>query len=214
MSGERAAENHRFSMSNRLSGLTRKLVRDKAGVAAVEFAMIVPIMFLLFVGSIEFSQALTVDRRVTQSASSTADLIARAPSQGLTVSQVDSELLIIQQLIAPYDINALTVKIASVKANAVNGNPNALNYVVDWSRDNRGGTPYARNTNYPPGIPAGLLVAGESVIVAESSYNYTPLIFNYFIESAFDLQEKFYLKPRNASCVNLQPINCVTGQTL
>lgn len=190
-----------------------RLRRDEKGIAAVEFAMIVPIMFFLFVGAVEFSQALTVDRRVTQAASSTADLIARAPSQGLTSSQVDNELRIIEQLIEPYDLSQLTVRIVSVKANAVPGNPGAVNYVVDWSRDNRGGTPYSRNSPYAS-IPDGLLVAGESVIVAESSYNYTPLIFNYFIQSAFALEERFYLKPRNASCVHLQPINCVTGGAL
>ncbi|MGE0697515.1 MAG: TadE/TadG family type IV pilus assembly protein [Hyphomicrobiaceae bacterium] len=204
-----------FSEGSRglLSGLLARIRRDQRGAAAVEFAMVVPIMFFLLVGAVEFSQALTVDRRVTQSASSTADLIARAPSQGLSLAQVDSELKIIEQLIQPYDISALTVRIVSVKAQAVAGNPGAVSYVVDWSRDNRGGTPYARNAPYSS-IPAGLLVAGESVIVAEATYNYTPLIFNYFIQSAFSLDEKFYLKPRNASCVHLQPVNCVTGGNL
>lgn len=190
-----------------------RIAADTKGVAAVEFAMIVPIMFFLFVGAVEFSQALTVDRRVTQSASSSADLIARAPSQGMTNAQVDNELRIIEQLIEPYDIARLTVRIISVKANAVPGNPGAVNYVVDWSRDNRGNTPFARNAPYTS-IPSGLLVAGESVIVAEASYNYTPLLFNYFIENAFNLEERFYLKPRNASCVHLHPINCVTGANL
>jgi Flp pilus assembly protein TadG len=197
----------------RATSLISRLGRENGGVAAVEFAMIVPIMFFLFVGAIEFSQALTVDRRVTQAASSTADLIARAPSQGMSVTQVDNELKIIEQLIEPYDLSALTVRIVSVKAKAVNGDPTAVTYEVDWSRDNHGGTPYARNAPYA-GIPNGLLVAGESVIVSEAKYFYTPLIFHYFISSAFDLEEKFYLKPRNASCVHLQPVNCVTGGTL
>jgi Flp pilus assembly protein TadG len=199
--------------TDRLRGRIGRLRRDEKGMAAIEFAMLAPIMFLFFVGCVEFSQALTVDRRVTQSASSTADLIARAPSAGLSTIQVDNELKIVEQLIAPYNLSALTVQIISVKANAVAGNPNALNYVVDWSRDNRGGTPYARNSPYS-GMPTNLLVAGESVIIAKATYNYTPLIFNYFITTAFNLEEKFYLKPRNASCVHLQPINCVTGASL
>ena len=196
--------------ATRCAHLLARLDRDSRGVAAVEFAMIVPIMFLLFVGSIEFSQALTVDRRVTQSASSSADLIARAPTEGLTAAQVDSHLKIIEQLIEPYARSPLRVKVISVKAVPDPGNPAALTYVVDWSRDNLGSTPYARNSSYTA-IPPGLLVAGESVIIAEAKYNYTPLIFKYFITSAFVLEEKFYLKPRNASCVHLRPINCVTG---
>ena len=192
----------------------RKLKRNADGIAAVEFAMIVPIMFSMFVGSIEFSQAITVDRRVTQAASATADLISRAPSEGVSTAQVDRDLTIVGQLMAPYDAAALTVNIICIKAVPVPGNPNALNYVVDWSRDNRGGTPYQRGVPAPFGMPAGLLVAGESVIVGYAIYNYTPLIFHYFIETAFNLEETFYLKPRNAACVHLLPINCTTGQTM
>jgi Flp pilus assembly protein TadG len=194
-------------IADRAHELARRLRGDKRGVAAVEFAMIVPVMFFLFVGSIEFSQALTVDRRVTQSASSSADLIARAPVEGLSEAEVDGQLKIVEQLMEPYELSRLTVKIYSVKAQMQNGN---LTYRVDWSRDNRGATPMARNSAYTA-MPANLIAAGESVIIAEAIYNYQPLIFNYFIQAAFEMQEKFYLKPRNSSCVHLRPINCVTG---
>lgn len=190
--------------------LAAKLRNDSRGVAAVEFAMIVPVMFFLFVGSIEFSQALTVDRRVTQSASATADLIARAPAEGLTIAEVDGHLRIINELIKPYDLAPLTIEIFSVIARDAGGG--AVIYRSDWSRNNRAGTPLAANAVYPNTAEvAGLLVAGESVIISRAVYNYTPLIFSYFIQSAFNLEEKFFLKPRNASCVHLRPVNCVTG---
>jgi hypothetical protein len=194
-------------------GLLVRMRRDTRGIAAVEFGFIVPIMFFLFVGTIEFSQALTVDRRLTLAASSTADLIARAPNSGLTPEQVDRDLRIVEQLIAPYEIQRLYVKVMSIIAAGTPGNPNVLIYTVDWSRDNNAGTPHPRGEQYHE-IPEGLLVAGESVIVSEATYNYTPLIFNYFIESAFNMTERFFLKPRNSSCVHLRPINCVTGGTM
>lgn len=195
------------------NGLFARLRRETGGMAAVEFAMIVPIMFFLFVGTIEFSQALTVDRRITQAASSTADLIARAPNSGLTAAQVDRDLKIIEQLIAPYELERLYVKVISVIAQGTPGNPSVLTYTVDWSRDNLAGTPHVHGDTYNQ-IPQGLLVAGESVIVSEATYNYAPLVFNYFIQSAFNMTERFYLKPRNSSCVHLRPINCVTGGTM
>jgi Flp pilus assembly pilin Flp len=194
-------------------GFLARLRRDTAGMAAVEFGMIVPIMFFLFVGTIEFSQALTVDRRLTLAASSTADLIARAPNSGLTPEQVDRDLGIIDQLIAPYEIARLYVKVLSVIAQGAPGNPAVLVYKIDWSRDNNAGTPHPHGEEYHD-IPQGLLVSGESVIVSEATYNYTPLIFNYFIKSAFNMTERFFLKPRNSSCVHLRPINCVTGGTM
>lgn len=180
--------------------------RSDGGMAAVEFAMIVPVMFFLFVGAVEFSQALTVDRRVTQSASSVADLVARVTR--LDATAVDNLMKVVEQLMSPYDVNALTVTIVSVKA--VNSGGPDPKMTVDWSRNNHKQTPYARGAVYTH-IPKGLIAVGESVIVGEATYNYTPLIFNYFIQSAFSMEERFFLKPRQTSCVSLDPINCVTG---
>lgn len=196
--------------ATRMQAFSKRLRRDDRGMAAVEFGLIVPVMFLLFVGSVEFSQALTVDRRVTQSASATADLIARAPAEGLSPSEVDGHLKIIDQLIEPYELSRLTVKVHSVKAVNVNG---TVKFMIDWWRDNKGaGTTDSNHSQGEyPDMPAGLLAAGESVIIAEATYNYAPLIFKYFITSAFDLKEKFYLKPRNSSCITLKPTNCVTS---
>ena len=42
----------------------RKLVNDIGGFAAVEFAMVVPIMIMMLLGSVEVSDALTVDGRI------------------------------------------------------------------------------------------------------------------------------------------------------
>ena len=47
---------------------------------------IAPIMGVMFIGAVELSQAIIVDRRVTQIASSTADLVARAET---TIAQSD-----------------------------------------------------------------------------------------------------------------------------
>ena len=56
-----------------------------------------------------------------------------------------------------------------------------------------------------------MLAAGESVIVSETTYNYVPLIFSYFInQGGVTLTETFYMKPRNAVCVMLNSASCVT----
>ena len=45
------------------------LAHDTHGVSAVEFALILPVMITMYIGAVEFSHALTVDRRVTAVAS-------------------------------------------------------------------------------------------------------------------------------------------------
>lgn len=176
--------------------------RCTSGVAAVEFALIAPMMFMLFVGSVEFSQAITVDRRVTQVASSTADLVAR--ERTITTSDADGIMDIVDHLMAPYDPSLLKLTLVNVYSD-IN---NAANTRVCWSYNHNGGVnTYSDDQAYP--LPTGILEAGNSVVVTEVEYNYEPLIFNYFITSSFQLTETFYMKPRLSKSVQFNTKKCL-----
>ena len=49
----------------RVRALARALSADSSGIAATEFAVIVPIMLVMFFGVVEFSNGVAVDRKVT-----------------------------------------------------------------------------------------------------------------------------------------------------
>ena len=190
------------TVSRLLDGLRLgRFWRNRDGVAAVEFAMIVPVMFVLFVGSVEFSQALTVDRRVTQIASSAADLVARTKS--ISTSEVSSIFEISNHLMQPYTTTPLKITIVNVVANATD----ATNTTVCWSQNYQGGvTNYSNGQSYT--LPTGIVQAGESVIVAEVAYAYTPILFNYFMPGTTNLTETFYLKPRLSASIEYNGVKC------
>ena len=56
------------------------MFRDRSGIAATEFAVIVPLMLVMFFGVVEFSSALAVDRKVTLVARTLSDLRSQAPT--------------------------------------------------------------------------------------------------------------------------------------
>jgi Flp pilus assembly protein TadG len=68
--------------SARLSGA--ELFRDNSGIAATEFAVIVPIMLVLFFGTVEFSSGVAVDRKVTLVARTLSDLTSQSTSVATT----------------------------------------------------------------------------------------------------------------------------------
>jgi Flp pilus assembly protein TadG len=181
-----------------------RLARCCRGTAAIEFGYIVPIMFFMFLGSVEFSQAVTVDRRVTQVASSTADLVARQKT--VTTTDLNGYMGIISQLMRPYSSSPLFLTISSVYASA----SNAAVTKVCWSYNRVDGSSTKGVATYTAGstfaLPAGLVDAGGSVIVVEVRYDYSPVLFSYFITGVKQMRETFYLKPRLTSQVKLDSI--------
>src|ERR1019366_1911309 len=63
----------------------RNLAKDRSGIAATEFAVIVPVMLVMFFGTVEFSSGVAVDRKVTLMARTLSDLT----SQSTTVADSD-----------------------------------------------------------------------------------------------------------------------------
>src|ERR1700724_4569580 len=53
------------------------LLKDRRGIAATEFAIIVPIMLVMFFGTVEFSSAVAVDRKITLVARTLSDLTSQ-----------------------------------------------------------------------------------------------------------------------------------------
>ena len=167
--------------------------RNTSGVAAIEFAMIVPIMVMLYMGAIEFGQALNVDRKVTSIASATADLVA----QSKTVSQSDIQDIfkISKAIMEPYDDTSVSVVISSVTSDQDN------NQSVDWSVSNISGNAHSQGGTIP-GMSPNITEANTSVIVAEVQYTYTSPV-SYYITGSITLSDTFYLRPRQSLQVTL-----------
>jgi Flp pilus assembly protein TadG len=158
--------------------------RDESGVSAVEFAMLLPLMLTLYLGSVEVSQGIAADRKVTLTARAVADLV----SQSATVNNaaMTNILAAASAVMAPYDVNKAVVTVSVV---AIDGNGKAT---VSWS-DSLNGTPRAKGSAVT--LPSALLVPNTSLVWGEASYNYTPVI-GYVISGTLTLKDQIFMRPR------------------
>jgi Flp pilus assembly protein TadG len=171
-------------------------MRDRRGVSAIEFAMVAPVMILMYVGLAEVGNALTVYRRAATVAMTASDLTAQVKS--LKTADLKDIVGAASSILAPYPATSptpLKIVISSVVADQNN------NGKVAWSYASNGAT--ARGVNSAYAVPNGLTEAGTSVIVSEVTYAFTPLLDlkQIFSPGAFDITRTFYSRPRRSLTV-------------
>lgn len=172
--------------------LKRKSLRtDKRGVASVEFAIICPILILLFFGLIELAEGVNCRARMENTASTVADLVAQ--SKTITNADVANIFSAADSLMYP---SPPTIKIR-VSSLIDDGNNNNTGQVV-WSESNDPSGYKAYNKNDKVSVPDGVITSGgASVIMAEVEFTYqSPLRF--ILATDKTMSSQFYSRPRRA----------------
>lgn len=178
-----------------IAKLVRRLHECRSGLAAVEFAFIVPLMIILFFGVVESSDALSQNRRVSLAVNTLADLSAQETE--LLHSDVDALFDGVAQ-IAGADSADMTISLVSVIPDPDSGDP-----IVHWSRNNSGGEPYAQGAAYTKLPASTLLDPGASIIVAELVYPYSSALTSYVMSDIVTFDEAATRWPRRSTRVQL-----------
>jgi Flp pilus assembly protein TadG len=168
----------------------KSLRRDETGVSAVEFALLLPLMLSLYLGAVEISQAISIDRKVTMTSRAVADLA----SQEASVSSADMSNILnaSSAVITPYDPAKLQVTVSGISIDA------AGKATIAWSCT-LGGTAHAVGSSVT--LPAALDVANTALIWGEATYTYTPAV-NYVITGTLNLSDQIYMTPRLSNSVS------------
>jgi Flp pilus assembly protein TadG len=186
----------RISLSHHLA----RLARDQRGVSAVEFAMLLPLMLTLYLGTVEVSRGVGIDRKVTLTTRTVADLASQV--QSISNSDMTNLLNASAAVIMPYDTTPLMVKVSEVTIDA-----NGVAKVV-WS-DALNTTKESVGSTVT--LPAALNVASTSLIWSEVSYAYQPpigkqiLVYLGLPSGTINLSDQIYMRPRLSDTVSRVP---------
>jgi Flp pilus assembly protein TadG len=176
---------------------------NKDGTAAVEFAMLLPILITLFFGVVETSLALLCRADVSVMASTAADLISQAGI--LNSADLTNVYSASGTILYPYYDSSMastvrpTIRITSIVDDGSGAvGQNHLTGTVSWSCTQTGSgtlTPATRTAGNTVTFPQPLMTDGGSVIIAEVAYNYASPTTKV-IAGSFNMSNNFYTKPR------------------
>lgn len=163
--------------------LTRNLIRDRGGSAAVEFAIIAPVVLGLYFGMVEATQALLANRRASAVTTAVGDLVTQQAQ--VTNAQVNGIFNASVAIMKPFPTDQLAIRVTSIEINA-SGVP-----VQRWTLDN-GRTIAATDVS---SVATTMRTPNTAVLRAETVYTYkTP--FQKMLPGVFTFRHKMDLAPR------------------
>ncbi|MBR0795381.1 pilus assembly protein [Bradyrhizobium jicamae] len=187
-----------------LSSRVRELWIDAKAIAAVEFALLLPFMLLLYIGGVELGNGMAINVKVTETAHSVADMISQ--NTQVSAAQVQSILAASTAIMAPYATTGGSGSLITVTVSGVSTDSSGKT-TVQWSESYNGSTV---STGRPVGqvmaLPASYSGAANyntSLILGEVSYAYTPNL-GFAVKGTITLQDSYYLFPR---CSTNSPAN-------
>ena len=188
---------------SRITFSLRRFAGDRRGLAAVEFAMVLPVMLVMFFGTIEFSSGVAVDRKVTLIARTLSDLTSQ--SDAVADSDLTNFFSASIGIMTPYDPSLTKGTLSEIY---VDGNKNAR---IQWSKSGviASGSTQATLTSstrnpgdtVTPIVPTALLIPNTYLIFSEVSYNYKPAVGYVMAKGGINLSDVAYTRPRQSLCV-------------
>ena len=176
-----------------------RLTKSEDGVGAVEFALIVPVLLILYVGALELSVAMSIDKKVAKATSISTDLITQGTSTDKSTLQ---EMLgVARSVVAPFDSSSLNKQVVGIQVDA------AGNSTIAWSWDETNTRPLVNDD--PITIPDAFEIPNTFLLQTTVDMDYDLLMLvpegegglGGFIERTINLNKVYYLHQREADTI-------------
>lgn len=199
-------EGKRRKFTDWCSAATR-FCTDRRGVAAIEFAFLAPVLIAMYFVTMEISQGIETNKKVSRVASMVADLVTQQSS--LTEAEIRAIMNIGTSTLQPYNRSRPRITVTQI---AISDEANPKVTVV-WSRKSDAGEfgigAAAKSTTT---VPSTLKVRGSYLIRVQTELSYKPVITwaasgkqTTGLSAAFDsisMSETYYLKARMSQRVD------------
>ena len=170
----------------------RALAGDRRGVALIEFAIALPVLLILYLGSFEVEDGIACNRKVTIATRAVADLLSQNQGGSTSAAEVDGDLSAATKVLAPYPATNSVMRITEVATD------NNFQTTVQWSRASDGS---AYKQGSIATIPIAMRIPGTYFLYSEVTYAWTPNTGSGFM-SPMTLRDSLYMLPRNSNKID------------
>ncbi len=202
---------------------SRTFLADAAGVAAVELALILPLMLILLSLVLYGGQAYSVQRKVTLAATTVANIFAQANNVNtstITAAELNQILSYPNLILYPYDGSTAAVVVSQLLVTTSNGTATGT-VCGSWPNANGTARPTGSQISIDPSIASAFSTSGANtnpvacgsipansvptnyVVLGEVNYPFQPTGI-YLPVSAMTLHNSIIMIPRVASPIIVQ----------
>lgn len=182
-----------------MSAAVRHLVRDRRGVGATEFAIVAPLMLLLYLGGVQVMDAVSAYRKVTIAVRALADLSTQ--NEQVTPAEMGAILSGARQVMTPYSTANATLSIVAIDIDAAK-NPAITWVCVKNAASTSCGASHPGLTIASVPVPAALRVPGTSLLYSKMTLGYVPIAGGTFV-GTIPMSDSLFMSPRRSAAVCL-----------
>jgi len=175
-------------MLKKIRSLIKKWSANQEGLAAVEAALIFPILMTMLLGTFDMGNAILSNQKTIRASQVAADLVTRTPT--IDTAGINEAITAAQLAFEPFSSLSFGVDIVSIRFD-----DDAAPQII-WRE--------TRNMTADPNVltrVAPLAEAGNGVVVVIVNYQFEP-VFAGFIINAIPMQEIAFARGRRSATVN------------
>lgn len=180
-------------LMQKLSSRLRHFFKDERAVSAVEFALLLPVMILIYAGVADVSRGVDANRKVNRVASVVGDLVSRQIS--VFPAQLDDIFMIGASIMLP-SAKSPEIKISFLKVERIQNGAN-FKVTLEWSRKTRSFDD--KRGMGPTEVPENLRREAMNYIRVETQYTYQPLLS--VVLPSINMDEVYFVSPRYSDII-------------
>ena len=174
---------------------SRNVKADRSGAALVEFAIILPVLLLLFLGTFEATRVVRVMMKVSNAAQTYANMIAAPLSASLSVSNLSDFCSGAGLVMTPFSSSPFSAAAAGLSS------ADGATWTQVWHDTTHCGTGVSSisGTSLASGITPRS--TGDAVIVVKAQYSYSSPVV-YVLPGSQTLNSTAFARPRSNASVS------------